>query len=95
MVKLTGRVEGSTGYLFPERGLLFTGDALVTHDGLTGDTGPRLVCRGFTHDGDAALATLDRIDELPTTTMLLPGHGDPVTGDARTATRKARQAGLR
>ncbi|MBM9506602.1 MBL fold metallo-hydrolase [Actinacidiphila acididurans] len=92
---LPGHTPGSTGYLFPERGLLFTGDALVTHDGLTGETGPRLVCRGFTHDGDAAMAALDRIDELPTTTLLLPGHGDPVTGDARTATGKARQAGLR
>ncbi|GAA3751904.1 MBL fold metallo-hydrolase [Streptomyces tremellae] len=92
---LPGHTPGSTGYFFPRLGVLFTGDALVTHDGLTGETGPRLVCRGFTHDGHAALAALDRIDELPATTLLLPGHGDPVAGDARTATRKARHAGLR
>ncbi|MFK0173656.1 MBL fold metallo-hydrolase [Streptomyces sp. NPDC090306] len=92
-VLLPGHTPGSTGYLFPDRGLLFTGDALVTHDGLTGHTGPTLVCRGFTHDSHTALTSLDRIDELTGATLLLPGHGQPVTGDPRTATRLARQAG--
>jgi glyoxylase-like metal-dependent hydrolase (beta-lactamase superfamily II) len=94
-VPLPGHTPGSTGYLFPERGLLFTGDALVTHDGLTGHTGPTLVCRGFTHDSRAALASLDRVDEVAAATLLLPGHGEPVTGDPRAATRQARQAGAR
>ena len=93
-VHLPGHTPGSTGYLFPERGLLFTGDALVTHDGLTGHTGPTLVCRGFTHDSHAALASLDRVDELTDATLLLPGHGLPVPGACRTTTRQARQAGL-
>ncbi|GAA2540895.1 MBL fold metallo-hydrolase [Streptomyces levis] len=92
-VLLPGHTPGSTGYLFAERGLLFTGDALVTHDGLTGHTGPTLVCRGFTHDSHTAMASLDRLDELTGATLLLPGHGQPVTGDSRTATRRARQAG--
>lgn len=94
-VLLPGHTPGSTGYLFPDRGLLFTGDALVTRDGLTGHTGPTLVCRGFTHDSHTALTSLDRIDDLTGTTLLLPGHGQPVTGDPRTATRRARQAGSR
>ncbi|MFJ4869863.1 MBL fold metallo-hydrolase [Streptomyces sp. NPDC088757] len=94
-VLLPGHTPGSTGYLFPERGLLFTGDALVTHDGLTGHTGPTLVCRGFTHDSRTALASLDRLDELATATLLLPGHGQPLTGSPRTATRRARQTGPR
>ncbi|MFE9433742.1 MBL fold metallo-hydrolase [Streptomyces sp. NPDC006640] len=93
-VALPGHTPGSAGYFFPERGLLFTGDALVTHDGLTGHTGPTLVCRGFTHDSRAALAALDRIDKLGATVML-PGHGDPFTGDLRTITARARQAGIR
>ncbi|MFJ9034437.1 MBL fold metallo-hydrolase [Streptomyces sp. NPDC102274] len=92
-VVLPGHTPGSTGYLLPERGLLFTGDALVTHDGLTGHTGPTLVCRGFTHDSNAALTSLDRVDELTAATLLLPGHGQPITGDPRTATRRARQTG--
>ncbi|MCZ4098720.1 MBL fold metallo-hydrolase [Streptomyces sp. H39-C1] len=94
-VLLPGHTQGSTAYLFPERGLLFTGDALVTHDGLTGHTGPTLVCRGFTHDSHAALTSLDRLDELTTVTHLLPGHGQPVTADLRTATRRARHTGQR
>ncbi|NDZ67686.1 MBL fold metallo-hydrolase [Streptomyces cyaneofuscatus] len=92
-VALPGHTQGSTGYLFPERGLLFTGDALVTHDGLTGHAGPTLVCRGFTHDTPTALASLDRIDALPSGTVLLPGHGEPVTGDPHAATGQARAAG--
>jgi glyoxylase-like metal-dependent hydrolase (beta-lactamase superfamily II) len=92
-VRLPGHTPGSTGYLFPERGLLFTGDALVTHDGLTGHTGPTLVCRGFTHDSRKALTSLDRLDELTDATLLLPGHGRPVSGDPHTATREARQVG--
>ncbi|MFF8931368.1 MBL fold metallo-hydrolase [Streptomyces longwoodensis] len=97
-VALPGHTPGSTGYLFPARGLLFTGDALVTHDGLTGHTGPTLVCRGFTHDSRTALTSLDlldRLDHLTDATLLLPGHGEPVTGDPRTVTHRARQAGSR
>lgn len=49
------------------------------HTGPTGPTGPTLVCRGFTHDGAAALASLDRLDEFDPSTVLLPGHGLPFT----------------
>jgi len=94
-VVLPGHTAGSTGYLFADRGLLFTGDALVTHDGLTGHTGPTLVCRGFTQDSTAALASLDRLDGLPATTVLLPGHGLPFTGGPGAAAEQARRAGLR
>ena len=40
VVALPGHTPGSVGYLFPDRGLLFTGDALVTYDGITGYRGP-------------------------------------------------------
>ena len=94
-VVLPGHTPGSTAYLFSDRGLLFTGDALVTHDGLTGHTGPTLVCRGFTHDGAAALASLDRLDEFDPSTVLLPGHGLPFTAGPGAAAEQARRAGLR
>ena len=93
-VVLAGHTPGSTGYLFADRGLLFTGDALVTHDGLTGHTGPTVVSRGFTYNSAAAFTALDRLDELAAT-MLLPGHGQPFTGHPGAATRQARHAGLR
>lgn len=93
-VALPGHTPGSVAYLFPGRGLLFTGDALVTHDGLTGVHGPGLVCRGFTHDGPAALASLDRLAALPPS-LLLPGHGEPFAGGPHAAADHARAAGLR
>jgi glyoxylase-like metal-dependent hydrolase (beta-lactamase superfamily II) len=76
----------------PTRGLLFTGDALVTQDQFSGRTGPALVSRCFTHDSRAALAALDRLDEL-TADLLLPGHGAPFTDGIRTATGQARLFG--
>jgi glyoxylase-like metal-dependent hydrolase (beta-lactamase superfamily II) len=93
-VVLAGHTSGSTAYLFAERGLLFTGDALVTYDGLTGHVGPTLVCRGFTHDTAAALASLDRLAQLPAS-VVLPGHGKPFTGGPRAAVEQARHAGQR
>jgi glyoxylase-like metal-dependent hydrolase (beta-lactamase superfamily II) len=92
-VVLAGHTPGSTAYLFADQGLLFTGDALVTHDSLTGHSGPTLVCRGFTHDSAAALTSLDRLDGLPAS-LLLPGHGQPFAGSPRAATDQARHAGL-
>jgi glyoxylase-like metal-dependent hydrolase (beta-lactamase superfamily II) len=88
-VVLPGHTPGSTAYLFEDLGLLFTGDALVTHDGLTGRTGPTLVCRGFTHDSAGARTALDRLAELEAS-VLLPGHGQPLTGSPRTAAEQAR-----
>ena len=93
-VVLPGHTPGSAAYLFADRGLLFTGDALVTEDGLSGHTGPTIVSRCFTHDSRAALSALDRLDEL-TADLLLPGHGAPFTDGIRTATQQARQLGVR
>ncbi|MFE2967419.1 MBL fold metallo-hydrolase [Streptomyces sp. NPDC059340] len=93
-VVLPGHTPGSAAYLFADRGLLFTGDALVTEDRLSGHIGPTIVSRCFTHDSRAALTALDRLDEL-TADLLLPGHGAPFTDGIRTATRQARQLGVR
>jgi glyoxylase-like metal-dependent hydrolase (beta-lactamase superfamily II) len=87
-----GHTAGSVAYSFPTRGLLFTGDALVTHDGITDHRGPGTVCRGFTSDSTAALASLDRLDTLPDS-LLLPGHGEPFTRGTRAATTEARHNG--
>jgi glyoxylase-like metal-dependent hydrolase (beta-lactamase superfamily II) len=93
-IVMAGHTPGSTAYQFTDRGLLFTGDALVTRDSLTGHTGPTLICRGSTHDSAAALAALDRLDELAVT-ILLPGHGRPFTGAPRAAAQQARSIGIR
>lgn len=92
-VLLPGHTPGSAGYLFADRGLLFTGDALVTADPFSGRIGPTVMSRGLSHDGDTALAALDRLDEL-TADVLLPGHGAPFTGGIQTAVKQARQFGV-
>jgi glyoxylase-like metal-dependent hydrolase (beta-lactamase superfamily II) len=93
-VVLPGHTPGSVAYLFAERGLLFTGDALVNGDAFSGHTGPAIVSRCFTHDSRAALAALDRLDELKADLLLLPGHGAPLTDGVRAATQQARQFGV-
>jgi glyoxylase-like metal-dependent hydrolase (beta-lactamase superfamily II) len=94
VVTLPGHTPGSVAYLFPDRGLLFTGDALVTFDGLTGYHGPTLVSRAFTQDSRAALASLTTLAAIDAG-LLLPGHGEPFTGTPADAAARARQAGLR
>jgi glyoxylase-like metal-dependent hydrolase (beta-lactamase superfamily II) len=94
MVTLPGHTPGSVGYLFADRGLLFTGDALVTYDGITGHHGPAVVSRAFTHDSRTALASLTALDTI-NATLLLPGHGEPFAGTPADAATQARSAGLR
>jgi glyoxylase-like metal-dependent hydrolase (beta-lactamase superfamily II) len=94
VIALPGHTPGSVGYLFPDRGLLFTGDALVTYDGITGYRGPGVVSRAFTHDSRAALASLAALDAI-NAGLLLPGHGDPFPGTPADAAALARSAGAR
>ncbi|MGH1553557.1 MBL fold metallo-hydrolase [Streptomyces sp. L7] len=63
-VVLPGHTPGSAAYFFADRGLLFTGDALVTVDGFTKRTGPTLREPLLHPRQRAALAALDRLDFL-------------------------------
>jgi glyoxylase-like metal-dependent hydrolase (beta-lactamase superfamily II) len=92
-VTLPGHTPGSVGYLFADRGLLFTGDALVTYDGITGYRGPAVVSRAFTHDSRAALASLTTLATIDAS-LLLPGHGEPFAGTPADAAAQARRTGL-
>lgn len=87
-----GHTAGHTAYLFPESGVLLTGDALVTLDPYTGERGPQIVARAATADVDQALGALSVIAETGAR-LLLPGHGDPYRGEAQTAVAAARSRG--
>jgi glyoxylase-like metal-dependent hydrolase (beta-lactamase superfamily II) len=87
-----GHTLGHTSLHLPDRDVLFTGDALVTRNPYTGETGPRLVSLAATADSQQALRSLDRIAETGATT-LLPGHGDPWNDGASEAASLARAAG--
>ena len=78
-VHTPGHTEGHTMFYCPERGLLFTGDGLVTMDLIGPNTGPQLIEPRFNLDHDLARSSLDRIVDLEAD-LLLPGHGAPWDG---------------
>jgi glyoxylase-like metal-dependent hydrolase (beta-lactamase superfamily II) len=92
-IGVPGHTRGSSAFVFPGHGVLFTGDALVTYDAITGQAGPRLVARAFTQDSRTALASLGAL-AVGDTAVILPGHGQPYTGGLASAVAHARQAGL-
>lgn len=92
-VPVPGHTLGSTAFIFPGHGVIFTGDALVTYDGITGCTGPRLVARAFTQDSRTALASLDALAGHDMA-VVLPGHGTPYTDGLADAVARAREAGI-
>ncbi|MFL1377215.1 MULTISPECIES: MBL fold metallo-hydrolase [unclassified Nocardiopsis] len=94
VVGAPGHTPGSSMFAWPERGVVFTGDALVTYDPTTGRKGPTTISRMSTHKGDHALASLERVAELGEEAVLLPGHGDPFTGGPRAAAEQAIERGI-
>ncbi|QIN83295.1 MBL fold metallo-hydrolase [Rubrobacter tropicus] len=88
-----GHTLGHVSLHFPEREVVITGDALVTHDPYTDTRGPRIVARGATADSERALASLEHLAGTGVVT-LLPGHGEPWTGEAGRAVREARRVGV-
>jgi glyoxylase-like metal-dependent hydrolase (beta-lactamase superfamily II) len=92
VVHVPGHTSGSSALLLESRGVVFTGDALVTYDCYSGKRGPRLLARESNDDNTQALASLDTLASLRAR-VVLPGHGDPFTGDINDAVEAARSAG--
>ena len=90
---LPGHTEGSCAILLEDRRALVTGDCLVTRNPFTGRVGPQIMPAGLNVDSARALRSLDALVGLPADTVL-PGHGDPWTGEMTEAVRLARRAGL-
>ena len=87
-----GHTPGHSALHLPDRDVLFTGDALVTHNPYTGRVGPQIISRAATADSRQALASLERIAETGAG-LLLTGHGDAWNKGAAEAARLARAAG--
>lgn len=92
VVHTPGHTPGSIVLSLPERGVLFTGDALLTWHPYTGRSGPQIGSRAGDFNSAQAMDSLSRI-EATAAPLLLPGHGDPFTGGAVEAVRLARAAG--
>jgi glyoxylase-like metal-dependent hydrolase (beta-lactamase superfamily II) len=92
VVACPGHTDGHVALHLPDRGVLLSGDALVTLDPYTGRTGPRIVAGAATADSALNLASLDALAATGAQ-LVLPGHGEPWTGGAAEAVRLARAAG--
>ncbi|MEV7608850.1 MBL fold metallo-hydrolase [Microbacterium sp. NPDC089320] len=71
-----GHTDGHCAVFFEDQGIMLSGDALVTLDPYTGETGPQIVARAATSDTARALASLDTLAET-SARLVLPGHGGP------------------
>jgi glyoxylase-like metal-dependent hydrolase (beta-lactamase superfamily II) len=87
-----GHTDGTAALNLESRGVLFTGDALVTRNPLTGRVGPQIMPSGFNRDTPAALSSLGNLDSVAAD-IVLPGHGEPWTHGVSEAVRAAREAG--
>lgn len=86
VIHVPGHSPGHAVVWLPDRETLFCGDALATYDLKTGRaTEPRLLSL-FNDDAALARESLDAIADLGRVT-LLPGHGEPWTGDVGEAVR--------
>ncbi|GGC78585.1 MBL fold metallo-hydrolase [Tersicoccus solisilvae] len=88
-VATPGHTAGHLALHLPDRGVVITGDALVTLDPYTGASGPQIVSAAATADTRQALASLDAIAALDAD-IALPGHGDPFRGRVADAVATAR-----
>jgi glyoxylase-like metal-dependent hydrolase (beta-lactamase superfamily II) len=87
-----GHTFGHVSLHLPERGVVITGDALVTLDPYSGKRGAQIVSGAATADSAATLESLDELLHTEAGTAL-PGHGEPWRDGIRTAVADARRAG--
>jgi glyoxylase-like metal-dependent hydrolase (beta-lactamase superfamily II) len=88
-----GHTQGHCSIHLPDRGVLVTGDALVTIDLWNPKrVGPQVVRREFNHDHAQTIASLDRLAGLEAD-VLLPGHGKVWRGAPSMAVALAQQTG--
>ena len=85
-----GHTPGEVAFYLPKRGVLLSGDVLVTRNLMTGEWGgPQVPHRSLNADDQQSRRTLDRLREIGRVTML-PGHGRPWVGSMADAISLAR-----
>lgn len=77
IIGMPGHSPGSIAVHLPAADAVFVGDALTTRHVLTGKLGAQPA--PFTDEPEEALASLDRLADLPAS-WVLPGHGAPWRG---------------
>lgn len=94
VIHTPGHTPDSCAFWLQDRGVLFSGDGLVTLDALSGKRRVCVSAAPFNHDSRQALASLGRLEGVAAGTVL-PGHGDPWGDGVEEALRLARRAGVR
>lgn len=85
-----GHTSGHVGFHLPDRGVLISGDALITVDVWNRTRrGPQVIRTPFNHDHAQAIESLARFEDLQAD-VVLPGHGRPYRGTPFQAVQEAR-----
>lgn len=91
VVHTPGHTSGHVAFHLPERGVLISGDALITVDVWNrSHRGPQVIRAPFNHDHRQAIDSLSRLAELDAA-VILPGHGLPYEGRPADAVEQARR----
>ena len=90
-IEAPGHTAGGGIYVLEDRGVVFSGDVLVTLDPFSGRTGPRTLPAFDNVDHPKALAALAVVGATGAD-FVLPGHGEPWLDGARPAADAARSA---
>ena len=90
-LRAPGHTAGSAIFSLDDRGVVFSGDVLVTWDPFTARSGPRTLPAFDNADHEAALRALDRVADTGAE-HILPGHGLAWHGPAAEAAAIARAA---
>ncbi len=93
VIHCPGHTAGSCALLLEDRGVLFSGDALVTLDvakGPRGRRGPQVVRGPHSEDIQEAISSLDAL-AATNAGIVLPGHGEPWTQGVKSAVDLARR----
>ena len=87
-IHVPGHTSGSAAYLFEDRGVLITGDALVTVNLWTEKVGARVMPSEFNHDHESAVESLAKLRDLPAN-LIVTGHGPLYEGTPKQAVEEA------
>ena len=87
-VPTPGHTPGHTALFLPQHGVVLSGDALVTGHPTSRRRGPQLLPEMFNGDTAGARSALGVLAGLDAD-LLLPGHGDPVSGPVARAVDQA------
>ncbi|HET9199485.1 MAG TPA: MBL fold metallo-hydrolase [Dehalococcoidia bacterium] len=92
VVHVPGHTPGSSALFLEDRGVLFTGDALISYTFFGRKTGARISPSISNEDTAEALRSLANIESLPAQ-IVLPGHGAPLNEGVDAAVEAARRIG--